>query len=83
MYDKTNDIFVKNAFKVEVGEEDSGFVGDIYKYNDGEPKLQISRYGVNKQGKSWVGKFGRLTFEELKVLLPHMQEALVTLEKCK
>lgn len=83
MYDKTNDILVKNAFKVEFGEEDSGFVGDVYKYGDGEPKLQISRYGTNKQGKSWVGKLGRLSSEELSVLLPHIQEALGVLEGCK
>lgn len=83
MYDKTNDILVKNAFKVEFGEEDSGFIGDIYKYGEGEPKLQISRYGVNAQGKLWVSKLGRLSSEELQVLLPYMKDALDVLEGCK
>ena len=83
MYDEMDDILVKNAFKVECGDADLGFVGGIYKYKSGVPKLQISRFGVNKKGNAWSGKLGRLTIEELTTLLPHIQEALITLGECK
>jgi len=83
MYDETDDILVKNAFKVECGGEDSGFVGGIYKYKGGVPKLQISRFSVNKKGEIWLNKLGRLTIEELTALLPHIQEALTMLGEWK
>ncbi len=47
----------------------------IYSYNKGTKKLQLTRENKNSQGGYRFAKLGRLTKEEIEVLLPFIKEA--------
>ena len=49
---------------------------NVYSYNNGPKKLQISRENFTGEGEPRFAKLGRLTREELEAILPFLQEAL-------
>jgi len=48
----------------------------VYSYNNGPKKLQMIREFKDRDGNFAVAKLGRLSKEELKGILPLIQEAL-------
>jgi len=58
-------------------ETDEGKVSvNVYSYNNGPKKLQISRETKGPEGDLRFAKLGRLTKEEAQTILPFIQEAL-------
>ncbi len=54
----------------------------VYSYNDGQPKLQISRENRNMESGDWMfSKLGRMAKEEAEAVLPLMQKALEHMSK--
>ena len=53
---------------------------NVYSYNKGAKKLQISRENVDEEGGGRFSKLGRLTREELEGILPLLQEAVPELD---
>ncbi|MFT4312427.1 MAG: hypothetical protein ACMXYF_04320 [Candidatus Woesearchaeota archaeon] len=48
----------------------------VYSYNNGQPKLQISRENLNpNSGEYTFAKLGRMTSEEVTAILPLIQKA--------
>jgi len=48
----------------------------VYSYNKGVKKLQISRENYDAEGNPRFAKLGRLTKDEIKAILPFLQEAV-------
>ncbi|MFT4261123.1 MAG: hypothetical protein ACMXX9_01695 [Candidatus Woesearchaeota archaeon] len=49
----------------------------VYSYNNGTPKLQLSRENRNQESGDWIySKLGRLTKEEAKAIHPLIEKAL-------
>ncbi len=73
-YDKELD---KELFKDTVEFETSKISVAVYAYNEGTPKLQLSREVLNPENGSWKwSKLGRLLKEEAEAVLPLMQKAI-------
>lgn len=48
----------------------------VFSYNDGTPKLQISRENRNQESGDWTfSKLGRMVKEEVEKVLPLMEKA--------
>ncbi len=47
----------------------------VFSYNEGIPKLQIGRENKNASGEYSFAKLGRMTKEEVEVVLPLMEKA--------
>ena len=48
----------------------------VFSYNDGLPKLQISRENLNQNDGSWqFSKLGRMVKEEVESILPMIEKA--------
>jgi len=56
--------------------EGGKIVVSVHSYNKGLKKLQIAREIKDKMGNAAFAKLGRLSKEELKGILPLIQEAL-------
>lgn len=52
----------------------------VYSYNKGQKKLQITRENRTAEGDYRFGKLGRMTKDEVTAILPHMQEALKSMD---
>ncbi len=53
----------------------------VFSYNEGIPKLQISRENLSPGSGGWrFSKLGRMIKEEVEVVLPLMKDALPHLE---
>jgi len=48
----------------------------VFSYNDGTPKIQITRENMNAAGEPRFAKLGRMTKEEAEKVIPLMQKAL-------
>jgi len=48
----------------------------VFSYNEGIPKMQISRENKNAEDKLSFAKLGRMTKEEAEAIIPLMQSAL-------
>ena len=48
----------------------------VYSYNQGPKKLQIARENKDREGDFRFARLGRMTKEEIKSILPLIQEAL-------
>jgi hypothetical protein len=48
----------------------------VYSYNNGAKKLQITRENVVGEGELRLSKLGRMTKDEVKGILPLIQEAV-------
>jgi hypothetical protein len=66
----------KNLFSESVEFAKSRITVGVFSYNDGQPKLQISRENLNADGESTFAKLGRMTKEEAEKVLPLMQKAI-------
>ena len=47
----------------------------VFAYNNGPPKLQISRENKNASGEYSFAKLGRMTKEEVEKVIPLMEKA--------
>ncbi len=52
----------------------------VHAYNKGQKKLQISRENRDPEGNFRFAKLGRMTKDEVKEILPFIQEALASME---
>jgi len=66
----------KNLFSESVDFERSRVTVGVFAYNEGTPKLQLSRENKNASGEYSFSKLGRMTKEEITVLLPIIQKAI-------
>ena len=47
----------------------------VFSYNNGTPKLQLSRQNKNAEGELTFAKIGRLTKDEVQAILPLIEQA--------
>ena len=66
----------KNLFSESIDFEKSRITVGIFSYNDGTPKLQLSRENKNVSGEYSFAKLGRMNKEEAKAVLPLIQKAM-------
>lgn len=72
-FDKSLD---KEIYGEEVKFETSKLRISVFSYNGGKPKLQIARKNLNQTSGEFIfSKLGRLTKEEVEVVLPLIQKA--------
>ncbi|MCF7865908.1 hypothetical protein K9L67_02525 [Candidatus Woesearchaeota archaeon] len=72
-FDKSLD---KELFGESVEFETTKLRVSVFSYNDGTPKLQISRELLNTEDGSWKwAKMGRLTKDEVVAILPFIEKA--------
>lgn len=76
-YDNSLD---KEIFSKSFESGSSRITVSIYSYNNGKPKLQLSRETTEGDGNYKFAKLGRLTKEEAEKIMPLMQEALGQME---
>ena len=72
--------FDKSFYKELFGEtaefETTRLRVSVFSYNDGTPKLQISRENRNMDSGDWTfAKMGRLTKAELEAIIPFIERA--------
>lgn len=73
-FDKTLD---KEIFGEDVKFETSKIRVSVMSYNEGTPKLQISRENLNPEDGEWRwSKLGRMTKDETSAVLPLITKAL-------
>lgn len=72
-FDPTLDV---EKFSETIEFEQSNIKVGVFSYNEGQPKLQISRERVNADGKTSFAKLGRMTKEETEKVIPIMQKAI-------
>jgi len=67
----------KQLFSETIKFETSRITVGVFSYNDGTPKLQISRENLNPTtGEYAFAKLGRMLKEEAEAVMPLMQKAL-------
>jgi len=73
-FDKNLD---KQIFSEQIQFETSRITVGVFSYNDGTPKLQISRENLNpSNGEYTFAKLGRMLKEEAEKVIPIMEKAL-------
>ncbi len=72
-FDKSLD---KELFSESVTFETTKLTVSVFSYNEGVPKLQISRENINADGDFRFAKLGRLTKDEVEAILPLINKAL-------
>ena len=73
-FDKNLD---KQLFAEAIQFETTRITVGVFSYNDGTPKMQISRENLsNNTGEYTFAKLGRMLKEEAEKVLPIMQKAL-------
>ena len=72
-FDKNLD---NELFSESVELENTKLTVAVFSYNEGTPKLQISRENMNSQGEYSFSKLGRMTKEEAEAILPIIQKAM-------
>ena len=76
-FDKNLD---KELFSETVKFETSRITVGVFSYNDGTPKLQISRENLdNNTGEYKFSKLGRMLKEEAEAVMPLMQKAIAVM----
>jgi len=71
-FDKSLD---KELFSESVDFERGRITVAVFSYNEGEPKLQITRENKNAAGEFTFTKLGRISKAELEVVLPAIEKA--------
>ena len=71
-FDKSLD---KELFSKSVEFERSRITVAVFAYNNGTPKLQLSRENKGSDGEYTFSKLGRLLKSELEAILPFIEEA--------
>ena len=72
-FDKSLD---KEMFSKQVEFERSRITVAIFAYNNGTPKLQLSRETKGSDGEYTFAKLGRMLKSEVEAVLPLMEEAM-------
>ncbi|MBS3170240.1 hypothetical protein J4223_00495 [Candidatus Woesearchaeota archaeon] len=72
-FDKNLD---KELFHEEVEFETTKITVGVFAYNNGIPKLQVSRENRSSEGDYSFNKLGRMTKEEAEAVIPLMKKAL-------
>jgi hypothetical protein len=74
-FDKNLD---KELFSKEAVFDTTKIVVSVYSYNEGTPKMQLSRLNLDQESGEFdrFAKLGRLLKEEAQAIMPLMQEAL-------
>ena len=73
-FDKSLD---KELFSETVDFETTRIRVSVFSYNEGTPKLQLSREVLNQNTGDYIfAKLGRLVKEEVEAILPLIQKAL-------
>ena len=76
-YDKNVDVAV---FAESIDLDLTKITVAVYSYNNGTPKLQISRENRNTNTGEWIfSKLGRMTKQEVEAVLPLIQKAMAKL----
>lgn len=75
-YDKSLD---KELFAESVEFERCRINVAVFAYNEGTPKLQITRENKNAAGEYSFAKLGRMTKEEVEAVLPLVEKARANL----
>ena len=76
--DKDKQLFSKS---IETEEDEMKLTVSVYSYNDGPGKLQISREKSNADGEWMFCKLGRMLKNEVKAILPLIEEAMTKFPK--
>ena len=71
-FDKNLD---KELYSESIELERSRIAVSVFTYNNGTPKLQISRENKNASGEYSFAKLGRMTKEEVEKVMPLMEKA--------
>jgi len=71
-FDKSLD---KELFSEEVDFDRSKITVAVFAYNEGVPKLQITRQNKNAAGELSFAKLGRMTKDEVEAVLPLVEKA--------
>lgn len=71
-FDKSLD---KEMFSESLGFDKSRITVSVFAYNNGTPKLQLSRENKSADGEYTFAKLGRLTKEEVEKILPLIEKA--------
>jgi len=71
-FDKSLD---KELFAESVDFEKTRVTVAVFSYNEGTPKLQVTRQNKNAEGEYSFTKLGRLTKEEVVAIIPMMEKA--------
>jgi hypothetical protein len=66
----------KELFSKKVEFANTTIKVSVMSYNNGQPKLQLSRENARESGEVSFAKLGRLTKQEAEAVLPIMQEAI-------
>jgi hypothetical protein len=66
----------KALFSESVESETAKVTVAVMSYNEGMPKLQISRQNRNQDGEWKWAKLGRMVKEEVEAVIPIMQKAI-------
>jgi len=70
----------EKLFNKTIEFEGSNISVAIHSYDGGTQKIQISRERVNADGKTSFAKLGRMMKDEVKKVIPVLQEALAEME---
>lgn len=71
-FDKSLD---KESFSESFESERSRITVSVFAYNNGIPKVQLSREAKSAAGEYTFAKLGRLTKEEVEKIMPLMEKA--------
>lgn len=71
-FDKSLD---KELFSKSVDFNNTRISVAVFCYNNGTPKLQISRENKNQEGEATFARLGRLSKVEVEAILPLMEQA--------
>jgi hypothetical protein len=66
----------ENKFEETIEFDGSNIKVGVYSYNEGMPKMQLTRERINAEGQPSFAKLGRMTKEEVEKVVPVMQKAL-------
>ncbi|MBD3203379.1 hypothetical protein GF327_03735 [Candidatus Woesearchaeota archaeon] len=72
-FDKSLD---KELFSDEKEFADTKIIVSVFSYNEGTPKLQISRQNIVNEDEFRYAKLGRMTKEEAEAVIPFIKEAV-------
>lgn len=73
-YDSDKDKCLK-VVGITSPDTNTGIEVSLWSYNNGKPKISLIRKGARKNGETWTSSIGRISEEELDLLLPLLQEA--------
>ena len=60
----------------EYKQENGSLIISVMSYNEGKPKLQMTRMYTKRSGEVGYGKSGRLSYDELQFIIDNKDEIL-------